>query len=185
MADPEKRSAVGFLADQHDEIRELFAQLTDAYPSERRAVFERLVRLLSVHETAEELVVHPAARTAGTDATAVVEARLAEEDRAKKMLADIEKHDPASARFAALLPGLREAVESHARHEERELFPLLEAVSDERQLQRMTSALELAESIAPTHPHKRAPESAIGNLLVGPVVSVVDRVRDMLRNVAR
>jgi hypothetical protein len=46
----------------------------------------------------------------------------------------------------------------------------------------MTSELEVAEAMAPTHPHKMAPESAAGNLLVGPFVAMVDRVRDALRD---
>ncbi|MFP3900706.1 MAG: hemerythrin domain-containing protein [Acidimicrobiia bacterium] len=185
MARSTRTSAVGFLQEQHDRIRELFATVATGDHDTRREAFEQLVRLLAVHETAEEVVVHPAARLAGDEARQVVAARLDEEDKAKKMLADIEKHDPSSPEFAARLPPLRDAVETHARNEERELFPLLERTTDERQLERMTSALQLVESIAPTHPHKLAPESALGNLAVGPVVGVIDRVRDMLRSATR
>jgi hypothetical protein len=37
-----------------------------------------------------------------------------------------------------------------------------------------------AEMVAPTHAHRFAPESATGNLLLGPAVALFDRVRDML-----
>jgi hypothetical protein len=40
----------------------------------------------------------------------------------------------------------------------------------------------LAEKFAPTHAHRMAPESAVGNLLVGPFVAMVDRVRDAIRD---
>ncbi|MCA1672167.1 MAG: hypothetical protein LC799_08180 [Actinobacteria bacterium] len=41
--------------------------------------------------------------------------------------------------------------------------------------------LESAEARAPRHPHPHGPESALGNILVGPFVAVVDRVHDTLR----
>ena len=46
----------------------------------------------------------------------------------------------------------------------------------------MRTALEKAEKMAPTHPHTHGPESAIGNMIVGPFVAVADRVRDAIRN---
>ena len=36
-----------------------------------------------------------------------------------------------------------------------------------------------AQWIAPTHAHRFAPESATGNLLLGPAVAFVDRLRDV------
>jgi hypothetical protein len=43
----------------------------------------------------------------------------------------------------------------------------------------------VAEALAPTHPHPRGPDSALGNIAVGPMVAVGDRTRDALRNVTR
>jgi hypothetical protein len=36
----------------------------------------------------------------------------------------------------------------------------------------------MAKKVAPTHPHPHAPNSPPGNLAVGPVLALVDRVRD-------
>ena len=49
-------------------------------------------------------------------------------------------------------------------------------------LQSMRTAFETAERMAPTHPHPPGPESALGNMLVGRFVAVVDKVRDALRS---
>jgi hemerythrin superfamily protein len=46
-----------------------------------------LVRLLAVHESAEEQILHPAARHDAGDS--VVDARLHEEDEAKHILSDL------------------------------------------------------------------------------------------------
>lgn len=79
--------------------------------------------MLAVHETAEEEIVHPAARRALPDGEAIVKARLQEENEAKKALAELERLDCSS--YAGV-------------------------------------------------------ESAAGNLIAGPFVSMVDRVRDAL-----
>jgi hemerythrin superfamily protein len=138
------------------------------------------VRLLAVHETAEEIAIHPDVRRAGSG-DAIVEQRLGEEAEAKRMLAELEKMGVDDPRFSAGLATFEAAVVDHAEREEQEEFPLLYEVHAEDVLRRMTSQLKMAEWMAPTHPHPHGPEGAIGNVLVGPFVSVVDRVRDALR----
>ena len=184
MADTTNQDAVTFLTDQHQQVRRLFEAVAGSSASDRRDAFEPLVRMLAVHETAEELVIYPAIRNAGDEGNRIADARLHEEDQAKT-LADLEKLDPSSSDFESLFTDFRAAVEAHAENEEREVFPLLEKISDDQTLDRMTSALKVAEGIAPTHPHKTAPESAIGNALVGPFVGMVDRVRDAIRDATR
>jgi hemerythrin superfamily protein len=185
MPETAQTDAVRFLKDQHQQVRDLLDAVAQGSGEARREAFEPLVRLLAVHETAEEIVVYPAARSAGEEGTRVAEARLKEEDEAKKMLSDLERLDLSSPEFEEKFAAVRAAVEAHADAEERELFPLLEDTVDDEQRRRMGVALQVAEGIAPTHPHKSAPESAVGNLLVGPFVGMVDRVRDLLRDAGR
>jgi hemerythrin superfamily protein len=175
-----KPDVVEFLEAQHDEIRTLFADLRSASAADKGDVFQCLVRLLAVHETAEEMAVHPAVRRAeGGDA--IVQRRLDEESEAKQMLADLEDMGVDDPRFSASLAAFEQAVLGHAEQEEQQEFPLLYEVHDEEVLRGMTSQVKVAEAMAPTHPHPHGPESATGNLLVGPFVSMVDRVRDALR----
>jgi hemerythrin superfamily protein len=176
--------ATTFIRQQHDQIRELFEQLEAAAPEDRAEAFEPLVRLLAVHETAEEMVIYPVAAT-GESGREIVDERKIEEDRAKHELRELEKLDPTSTEFAERLTAFRVEVLEHAEAEELEVFPLLTEVADAEQLKRMTAALKVAEGMAPTHPHKTAPESALGNLLVGPFVAMVDRVRDAIRDASK
>ncbi|NUP65917.1 MAG: hemerythrin domain-containing protein, partial [Nonomuraea sp.] len=53
---------VDLLVRQHEEIRSLFTEVENAAPEDKAEAFRRLVRLLAVHETAEEEIVHPYAR---------------------------------------------------------------------------------------------------------------------------
>jgi hemerythrin superfamily protein len=180
-----KQDAITLLRDQHDDARALLRTVAESTGTARREAFEPLVRLLAVHETAEEMVVYPALAKAGDEGVRIAEARRTEEDEAKKTLADLESLDVESDEFAERFPAFRAAVEAHAAAEEREVFPLLTSITDADQRQVMARGLMLAEGIAPTHAHRMAPESAIGNMLVGPFVSMVDRARDAIRDATK
>lgn len=175
---------IDLLVRQHREIRALFAELEQATSDdERKDHFRRLVRLLAVHETAEEELVHPAARNTEGGA-AVVEARLGEEHRAKELLSTLDRMGPAAEGFDTLLIQLREDVLAHAEHEEREEFPRIRDAYSAQQLHSLAVAVRAAEAVAPTRPHPGV-ESAKANLLLGPPVAIMDRARDLIRSALR
>jgi hemerythrin superfamily protein len=171
---------VDVLLAQHAEIRDLFAEVMAATGDERRSAFHRLVRLLAVHETAEEEIVHPLARRSLPGGEGVVEDRLAEERVAKQLLSDLEQMDPDSADFLPSLDALRIAVLTHARAEERYEFVRLGEEFGTAERRALAAAVKVAEATAPTHPHPGT-ESATKNLLIGPLAAMTDRIRDVLR----
>src|SRR5690606_41788081 len=75
---------IELLLGQHMLIRELFVEVQSSTGEARSEAFARLVRLLAVHETAEEEVVHPLARRHIDGGEQVVEDRLREEHEAKE-----------------------------------------------------------------------------------------------------
>lgn len=179
-----ENDVVDLLLRQHEEIRGLFAEVTAAPAADRREPFDRLRRFLAVHESAEEMIVHPDARRVMADGDRVVDERLAEEKAAKETLAELEKMDPADPAFLSKLTALRHAVLTHAEHEEREEFPHLRAAHGGARLKAMGMAVKAAEAMAPTHPHAGV-ESAKSNLLVGPYAAMVDRAGDVIRDALR
>ncbi|NRQ39529.1 hemerythrin domain-containing protein [Nonomuraea sp. NN258] len=169
---------VDLLLRQHEEIKALFSEVENAAPEDRAEPFRRLVRLLAVHETAEEEIVHPyARRKLGDD---VVDERLAEENSAKDMLTQMERAGVDDPQFAANLATLRKAVVEHAEAEEREEFPRLRQEAGDRERLAMAVGVKAAEALAPTHPHAGV-ETAPKNLLVGTPVAIMDRARDVIR----
>ena len=170
---------VSFLKDQHERIKRLFGQVLAATGAQRQEAFQQLRRLMAVHETAEEEIVHPAAKRALTDGETIVARRLHEENLAKKELTELEAVDTNTQEFETRLRALLAAVLAHAQAEEREEFAQLAARLEEPRLTRMRKAVELAEAIAPTRPHPGT-ESAAANLLAGPFLSMIDRARDAL-----
>lgn len=175
---------VTLIKQQHEQVRGLVQSIATGPSDSRRGDFEALVRLLAVHETAEEMTVYPALRKMGDAAAAVADARASEEDKAKKALARLEGLDPASSEFERGFLAFRTDVEHHAESEEAEVLPLL-MQSDLDGRTEMGRAFALAEKMAPTHAHRMAPESMVGNLLIGPFVGMVDKVRDAIRDRGR
>jgi hypothetical protein len=170
---------VGFLKGQHQEIKQLFADVKAAQGEAREKAFYALRRMLAVHETAEEEIVHPAARRVLPDGEAIVSTRLNEEEKAKAVLAELEKLEVDSSEFQRKFESLEQAVAAHTESEEREEFERLGSALDQSRLERMQTAAEFAEKVAPTRPHPGV-ESKAANLLVGPFASMVDRVRDAI-----
>lgn len=172
--------AVRFLKDQHNLIKDLFEEVLSASSDEaREKAFVNLRQLLAVHETAEEMVVHPRARGELGDGDAIVDARLEEEHQAKEQLSSLEKMDVGSKEFLDELTKFRDAVVQHAEAEENEEFDKLQRKLDSDDLGRMAKAVQVAEAIAPTRPHPGV-ESAKLNFAVGPFASMLDRARDLI-----
>lgn len=171
---------VDLLISQHVEIRGLFAEVESTIGDTRRGAFERLVRLLAVHETAEELVVHPLTRVSVDGGADVVDDRLAEERQAKEALAALEEITPDAPEFPGLLSQLRASVLEHAHNEESYEFRYLRQAVEPSRLRALTAAVRAAEAVAPTHPHPGV-ESATANTLVGPAMSLFDRTKDLVR----
>ncbi|MGV0791861.1 hemerythrin domain-containing protein [Mycolicibacterium sp. XJ1819] len=171
---------VKFLTDQHNLIKDMFDDVLSASDDKaREKAFTDLRQLLAVHETAEEMVVHPRARHVIADGEAVVDARLKEEHEAKEFLSRLEKMDIGSKDFLTELTKFRDDVVEHAALEELEEFSHLQKNLDSDDLERMAGAVQAAEAIAPTRPHAGV-ESAKANFAVGPFASMLDRARDAI-----
>jgi hemerythrin superfamily protein len=173
------QDVVTFLKAQHQQIKALFAEVSNSSGKEREENFTTLRRLLAVHETAEEEVVHPRARKEIADGEEVVGARLEEEHEAKQTLSALEQLDVNSSEFETKFAAFQQDVIAHAEAEEQQEFGQLAAEVDDDQLQRMRNAVELAEKTAPTRPHPGV-ESQGANLMAGPFATMLDRARDLI-----
>lgn len=183
MADSAVESSVDvvdFLVGQHEFIKSLFDETLSASGKEREKLFYELRRLLAVHETAEEEIVHPRAETEIGNGDPVIQMLLQEENEAKTILGELEKIDVDDESFTRQLAGLSGAVGRHADNEERDEFATLKQEVSREELERMGRTVRRAEAVAPTRPHLRA-ESRSENLLIGPFAAMVDRARDAIR----
>jgi hypothetical protein len=169
---------VAFIRGQHLDIKNLFHQLLGMHGPARAKGFYVLRSTLAVHEAAEEMIVHPAARRLFGES--VVSPRLTEEYWIKKSLAFLEELDVDSDAFETQLRVLEKKVLEHAELEEREELEHLRDAIEPDQLERMRKAAEIVEALAPTHAHPGM-ETVTANVLGGPFASLVDRARDALK----
>jgi hemerythrin superfamily protein len=176
----EHDDVVFLLQRQHQQIRELMDQVLFTGEDDRHKAFEQLVRLLSVHEAAEEEVIHPYARRAVEGGEQVVTDRLEEEKEVKEALKRLEKAGTDSPDFPREFAALRADVLAHAEAEEAYEFAHFQQNSDPDKLRTLAEAVRAAETFAPTHPHPGI-GSARENAVAGPAAAIVDRTRDAIR----
>lgn len=175
------KDIVSFVLDQHEEVKRLFTAVDSSTGDARHEAFQCLVRLLAVHETAEEEVLWPTVRSVLPEGETLVEERKREEDEAKRVLSDLEKLGPDAAGFAPMFSTFKQAVVRHANAEQQQILEPLRAKLDPERAETMARVFAAAEAMAPTHPHPHSPESALGNVIVGPFVAIADRVRDAIK----
>ena len=173
------QDVIDFIRSQHEQIKALFDRVLAGRSESRAKAFFELRRLMAVHETAEEEIIHPAARRLVPNGERIIQSRLAEEKKAKEVLMELEKLDVDSPAFETKVAALKRDVVAHAELEERDELSALASHLRPEQLTRMRKAAQVAESLAPTRPHPGV-ESKTANLMIGPFAAMVDRARDAL-----
>lgn len=144
------------------------------------ATLRQVVRALSIHAAIEEQFLYPALRGAKSDETILY---AVEEHHAVKLtLAELEATPAVDPRFATKARLLMRHVREHVKEEERDLLPAIERTLDPDQRRELGATLSNAKLLSPTRPHPTAPEAPPANLLAGPVVGALDRVRDAVRD---
>ena len=95
------------------------------------------MRLLAVHETAQEEVIYPLVRSAEPGGDDIADDRLQEQSNAKNMLSDLERIGVDSDEFAPRFAALNDAVLRHIESEEHTVPLLLEKTQDQAKLDRV------------------------------------------------
>ncbi|MGR6974813.1 hemerythrin domain-containing protein [Streptomyces cynarae] len=173
-------NVVDVLTRQHRQIRLGFLQAALPGPWRRRN-FDRLMRLLAVHEAAEEAHVHPVARRTLRHGSELALRRRTEEKEAKQLLVALWRTGPNGAGYLRRLNQVRRAVARHAAREEREEFAALRKAVSPARLRMLGAEVKLTQAYAPTRPHRWVNNEA-ANKLVGPVLGPLDRTLDAVRH---
>jgi hemerythrin superfamily protein len=180
MVERRKDDVLGVLISQHDEIKDLFHKVAQAGGKQRREFFADLVRLLAVHQAAEEEVVHPIARKEIDDGDDVVENRLREEQEARDALTELHDLGADHPEFASKLLALAAAITAHATYEEDEEFRFLRERVPPTLLQQMAGAVQAAQAEVPGNvPPERVDATAPPR--EGRPVAIFERVQGAVR----
>lgn len=164
---------VNRLTEQHDRIEHQFRHTLQVSADARRTAFGRLARLIAVHETIEEEIVHPLTRRCDPDGH-LADHLLAAEHQISDALADTVRAD-AAAEPAAAVRALQDMMRAHIRQEEHEEFARLRRFVPADELRGLADAVRVAEEAADDGDERSEP-------LAEALPQTADRVRDALRS---
>ncbi|MEV5385468.1 hemerythrin domain-containing protein [Streptomyces sp. NPDC052721] len=173
-------NAVDLLIRQHRQIRLGFLKAALPGPWRSRN-FHQLMRLLAVHEAAEEAHVHPVARRALRQGRELAARRRHEEKAAKELLIALWRTGPDGRGYLRRLNEARRMITQHAAREEREEFKALRQAVSVPRLRMLGAEVKLTQAYAPTRPHRWVNNEAT-NKLAAPVLGPVDRALDAVRD---
>lgn len=183
---PYEPDLIEAVREDHSRARDLLVSLAEApTPYDRRRLFRELSRKLAVHEAAEEQIVYPMLASYGEEYARRREARLAEEREAKRLLARMSRQEllnPAGRGFARNIEQLVAMVNAHAAAEEAEVLPVFQERENDTKLRILATLFDQAKVTSPTRAHPHGPDHLPGLLATGPVLAVVDRIRDRARS---
>jgi hemerythrin superfamily protein len=168
---------VSLLGEDHQLIARRLSEVEDAGTSTVREAFWKLADVLVRHEVAEETVVYPLMRS-WPHGDRIADERIAEQSETEQSLAGMESLDPDTAEFGAHLKALQTMVLDHARREEEAVFPLLRDHVPSEDAVLLGERYSAAKASAPNHPHPSVPDAPPGNVIIGRIAALFDRVRD-------
>lgn len=133
--------AIKMLKKQHREVEALFKELEKAKSAgPRRKTFEKIADALAIHATIEEKHFYPAAKKKQTED--VLLESLEEHLQVKRLIADLLELDASDPTFLAKATVLKEDVQHHVEEEEDELFPKVEKLLDDDELEAVAAAMQ-------------------------------------------
>jgi hemerythrin superfamily protein len=118
----------------HSKVKELFKEIENTDdPQKLQEFFNQLYRDLSIHAEAEENTWYPMLLKFD-DSMQTTEDAYHEQDQAKSLLKELRQTNTATPQFKEKIQTLKEAVQAHVDHEERDLFAKLREHMSEAQL---------------------------------------------------
>lgn len=173
---------VQLIIQDHRELERSFAELERAAqsPDYRRQLLDHVIADVTRHSVAKEQFLYPTAADKVSGGKQLVERELKDNAEAERLMKDLEDVDPADAKFDQLTGRLIADLRQHFQHEEEQLLPRVKKACSPEELRTLGNSVALAKEVAPTRPHPAAPDKPPANLVIGPGVGIIDRVRDVL-----
>ena len=131
------------LINEHMKVERIFEDIKAAEsPNVRKGLVTQLETELTRHTTIEENILYPFIEQHVGGGEDLIDEAENEHQEASQLLDKLAHLDPASPDFQPLVKALEKAVSHHVKEEEHELFPKLEAATDEQTLAKLRLDLE-------------------------------------------
>ncbi|WP_016701189.1 hemerythrin domain-containing protein [Actinoalloteichus spitiensis] len=173
---------VDVLTTDHRTVEAILSELerAEGTPEHRRDLAAHAITEVVRHSVAEEQYVLPLFRRVDPAHSGWADQEIEANADLERLMKDLEREDPTTARFEELVSEFIRDVRQHVRSEENEILPQLHRSCTTGELAEVGSAVLRAKDTAPTHPHPAAPDRPPLNRLMDPGAGMVDRMRDAL-----
>jgi Hemerythrin HHE cation binding domain len=140
---------VDVLLEQHQQLRQLSAEVHAATGDNKRGLFGDLVTLVRLHELGERAVVHPVTCDhTGRGGDVVARASATEGERACWAICDLRDLGVDHPSFTAKFAAFRQVVLDHVAHEERDEFPRLRLYVPTQRLHTMANEFRNVQAMS-------------------------------------
>jgi hemerythrin superfamily protein len=162
----------------------LLNRLVTTTGAEQQLTMNRICRLVFAHAFAEEAVLWPALRRTLPDGDELTLQVEEEHQEINELVTRLERLSPDDPDRQEVIDRTVELLRQDVRDEEDVLLPRLQEAVDAKELRRLGMLWELVRRTAPTRPHPVVARRPPGNVLAAVPLSVIDRTRDRLDQVA-
>lgn len=130
------------LQQEHRQVESLFADLENAEnPQKMSSIFEQITQALKLHTLAEELSFYPVMYEYDESRNLVEEAEE-EHNETKILLEELAMLNMGDREFMDRIGKLKKAVQHHVQEEESEVFPMIQNMMDEDELQMLSQEFQ-------------------------------------------
>jgi len=148
------------------------------------ALFNDTIKLFSQFDVAEEVVLYSTVRNLGL--ITLADKGLQQTIQIEKVLYELDQKYGSGiqdwTKFQEDIGRLRDVFNIHASFlEGPDMLPKLESKLCREDIESLSTWFDRVKSMAPTRPHPSGPHSTAGKLLTGPLLSFVDRFRDLAK----
>lgn len=138
-------NALELLKEDHQTVASLFEQAESTEKeAQKKRLFEQIASALEAHTHIEETIFYPALQEQEELKDLVMEA-FEEHKQVKTLIREMGNLTDGSEKFDAKLKVMKENVEHHVEDEENEMFPQVEQLFDESQLEELGQHMEEAK----------------------------------------
>jgi len=174
---------INLITQDHQNVRNLIQSFDKTSELEKKQQLAyQVIRELSMHSAAEELVLYPAFDKYMNNGREMHEHSLQEHQLVKENLYNLDSMKIEDPNFVTVFKKAMALLDHHIQQEENEFLPKLKAAVDTKTLTELGSTFLDAKKLAPTRPHPSAPKEGIAAAAANVVAGQVDRLRDSLES---
>jgi hemerythrin-like domain-containing protein len=138
-------NALTMLRKDHDEVKELLKQASDAETTEKQELFTKIKAELEVHETIEEEIFYPALKEHPKTKELALEG-YEEHDVVDYVMSELAALSPQDETWDAKFKVMEENLKHHINEEEREMFEQAKKVFSDDELEELAERMEQRKS---------------------------------------